>query len=368
MPSAWLRSAYPAAPAFECPDLLDDLLRQAIADVPLTRWYELVVLHRSRSGQLVLTGCQLFPPAAQRGDRRPLTIHCEPSDENGTVFAVITAEPERRFRLVSLTSAKLPPGSYPLTAELGRPGLVRFHGLPVELRPDQRSWPELVAAVPERLDLVESAHLICMVEVSGTSDQVLERLERIEQLVQLVADGAKDRLTVSLISYGPHSVDRGGPEVPLRVLTWAGGSDAALAALGQLRERGAAEPGYPRAAQLECVLAEVADRLTAHDGRPFLVAVGLRPAFPSRVDPDSEIIPCPMRHDWRRALQQLREHPGIAFGAIHDGPWEEIWNELGHDAAARMDAVNTRGFAADLGLLSLTVQHVPFPLVDGKGG
>ena len=86
---------------------------------------------------------------------------------------------------------------------------------------------------------------ICMVEVSGTSDQVLERLERIEQLVQLVADGAKDRLAVSLISYGPHSVDRGGPEVPLRVLTWAGGSDAALAALSQLRDAALRNPVTP---------------------------------------------------------------------------------------------------------------------------
>ena len=74
-----------------------------------------------------------------------------------------------------------------------------------------------------------------------------------------------------------------------------------------------------------------------------------------------------------QGAEQLREHPGIAFGAIHDGPWEEIWNELGHDAAARVDAVNMHGFAADLGLLrlavelgllSLTVQPVPFPLVD----
>jgi hypothetical protein len=374
----WLRYAYPAAPAFQCTAPLDDLLRRAIADVPLTQRYELVVLRRARSGELVLTGCQLFSPGAQRGDRRSFTIRCEPSDENGTVFAVVTAEPEYRFQLVSLQSAKLTPDRYHLTAELRRPGLVRFHGLPAGLRTDYRSWPELVAAVPERLDPAEPAHLICVVEVSGASDQALERLERIGQLVGCAADDAKDRLAVSLISYGPHSVDRGGPEVPLKVWTWADSSDAALSALGQLRDRGPAELGYPRAAQLECVLTEVADRLTGREGRPFLVAVGSRPAFPKRVDPASEIIPCPRGRDWRRALHRLREHPGIAFGAIHDhGMEEEIWSQLSHDASTRVDAVDMQGFAADLGLLSLTVelglrsltvQPVPFPLVDVAEG
>jgi hypothetical protein len=372
-----LRSAYPAVPAFESTYLLDDLLRQAIADAPLTKAYELVVLHRTPSGEPQLTGCQLFPPRAQRGDRCSLTIRCEPSDGNGTAFAIVTVGRDRRFQLVSLQSATLTPDRYHLTAELRRPGLVRFHGLPTQLRPDYRSWPELVAAVPQRLP-AEPAHLICMVEVSGTGDRVLERLERIEQLVQLVADGAKDRLAVSLISYGPHSVDRDGPEIAPTVLTWASNTDAALSALIQLRGRGAEELGYPHATQLECVLTEVARRLDAHQGRPFLVAVGSRPAFPSRVDPVSEIIPCPRRRDWRWALQQLRrEHRGIAFGAIHDGPGGDIWNELGHDASARMDAVNMQGFAADLGLLrlavelgllSLTVQQVPFPLVDAEGG
>ena len=54
--------------------------------------------------------------------------------------------------LVSMASAKLPPGTYTVTATLRRPGTVSFDGLPAPLRKDTRSWAELCATVPGRLD------------------------------------------------------------------------------------------------------------------------------------------------------------------------------------------------------------------------
>jgi hypothetical protein len=339
-----------------------------IADDVLTQWYELVVLRRTRSGRLVLEGCQLFPPNAQRGDRQSFTVRCESSGGSGTVFAIVTYEPPRNFRLVSVESASLAPGRYELAAELMRPDVIRFHGLPSELRADHRSWQDLVGAIPARIDMYQPAHLICAVEVSGTPDQVQERLFRIEQLIGQVT--AEERmLSVSLISYGPHSFDRKVPEEPARMLTWASASDEALYALEGLTDRGATETGYSRAAQLECALAKVAGRITGQHGRPVLVTVGSRPPFPHRMDPVSEILPCPDRKNWRRAVQQIGVHPGITFGAIHDrGPDdEEIWRCLGSDAIAHLKAVNMRRFAASLGLLSPTVQPVPFPIVERAG-
>lgn len=356
---------YPQAPVFHDATPLDEVLRAVIADDTLTQWYELVVLRRTRSGRLVLRGCQLFPPSAQRGDRRTVRIRCEPSDAGGTVFAVIAAEPVRHFRLVSVESASVPPGSYDLTAELIRPGLVRFRGLPTELSADQRTWSELVSAIPARFDLPQPAHLICAVEVSGTADWVEERLSRIRQLIELAA---APELSVSVISYGSHSFARTEPEEPATMLTWESTPDAALAAVEELGSRGPAPTGYPRAAQIECVLAAVGRRLTRHPGRPVLVTAGSRPAFPHRTDPVSEILPCPARHDWRRELRRLREYPGIAFGAIHDSdPADQIWESLGREAIGHAYAMDIPRFAADLGLFSHAAQTVPFPLLEKTG-
>jgi hypothetical protein len=357
-----LHGASPGAPVFHSTVPLEEVLRDVIDNDPLTEWYELVVLRRTRSGRLVFQSHPLIPPGAERGYRQDLTVRCEPSDEHGTVFAVVAAE-QAGFRLVSVSSVSLDPGVYHLTAELLRPGEVGFAGLPERPRPDHRSWSELVAAVPERLDRRESAHLICAVEVCGTTEQFEERISRIEQLIE-GAESADGRLAVSLICYGPHSFDR-AVEEPASALAWAGTSDDALSALAGQRERGPVQAGYPYAAQLECALTEVARRLTGREGRPVLVTVGSRPPFPPRVDPRTQILPCPYRRDWRLALGRLRGYPGATFGAIGDhDPDSGIWNQLCSTAFAREDAVDVRRFAAALGLSIDAVQYVPFPLVE----
>jgi len=157
------------------------------------------------------------------------------------------------------------------------------------------------------------------------------------------------------------------------VLTWAQGGGAALAALNNLknrvRARDAVEEGYMRAAQLECVLATVAEELARQDGqgaRPVVVTIASRAAFPHQLDPVSEIVPCPERNDWRRILGELLEHPGIAFGLISDhDPDEEIWTHLSSGAFASMTDVvfNVQLFAERLGLLS-RAEDVPFPLIE----
>ena len=356
---------------FTCSTPLDDELRHVLAGDPLTQWYELVALYRTAQGRLVFTTRQLFAPGAGCGARESLTIRCEPSDDTGTVFAVMAYRyDERTFRLVSQQVANVPPGTYDLTAELRRPGDVRFRlrELSVKFRKDRRSWDELVAHVPARLDRFRPAHLIVAIEVCGAAARVSERIHRAEQLIRVVASGADGPLHVSLISYGPHAVHRDDAEEPVTVLAWAQSSGVALAGLARLRERGAAAPGYSRAAQLECVLAEVAGKLTDEYGRPVLVTIGSRPAFPSRVDRVSEIIPCPKRMDWRAAWLHLRQRPGIAFGVICDhSPGREIWRHLGSDAAEQLQAADVRRFAADLSLVSSTAQYIPFPLVEPEG-
>jgi hypothetical protein len=377
------QAEHPYARAFPSPVPADDLLEEATARVPLppSVWYELVLLRRSRSGRLELTAQQLFLPEARRGDNRLFTVRCEVSDENGTVFAVAARDAAFNFELVSSVSARIPPGTYDITATLLRPGRVRFDGLPVKLTEDGRSWLEVVSAVPDRLDRIGPAHLIVAIEVCGTAADLQARVDRVSQLIREVGDGADGPVAASLLTYASHSHDRWTADEPVTTLAWAQTEARPLDdRLDELRAREPAASRYPRAAQVECMLVEVARWLNraevAPAGRPVLVTVGDKPAFPHRLDPASGILPCPQRHDWRATFLGLaHDHAGMAFGVIRDreasgvpgNRADDIWHRLGTDANATVNTFDVRPFAIGLGLLSATIQYLPLPLAVTEG-
>jgi len=337
--------------------------------------YELVALRRAAGGQLELATIPLFGPGARSGDHRRFRIRCALSDEHGTVFAVAACERPHGHRLMSVQSGQIPPGSYQPTAELVQPGTVSFRDLPVTLREDRRRWGDIVAQIPDRLERVRPTHLILAIETSGVTDHVGERIDRARQLVRRAVDGANgangadDQLRVSLLSYGPHAVPDREADAQVRTLAWADTSENALTEIAMLAEQGAAPLGYWRAAQLECLLTELASRVSNADGRPVLVTIGSRPAFPARVDLASEIIPCPRKRNWMTAWQFLRENLGFAFGAItdHGRQDEDIWACLGSTAFAPLSAVDPWRFAAKLGLAAATRQTLPLPLIEPEG-
>lgn len=374
------RDAHPDARSFRSLASVGELLDEATARVPLPSavWYELVLLRRSRSGRLEFTSQELFLPEARRGDTRSFTVRCAPSDENGTVFAVAARNAAFEFSLISMRSAWIPPDTYDVTARLLRRGSVRFEGLPVKLREETRSWPDLAAALPERLDAVGPAHVIFAVELCGSDDEVQARVDRVGQLISVIRDGTDGPLRFSLLSYAAHSHDPRATDEPVTVLAWAEtDADRVDRRLGWLRAHGPAMSSYDRAAQIECALAEVAERLresASSTGRPVLIMLGHRPPFPHRVDPVSRIIPCPLRRDWRALVNRLTaSNPGMAFGAIRDGetgsgslfddPADEIWRCLGTDAyVAASDALDPLNFTGRLGLLNPAPHYLPFPL------
>jgi hypothetical protein len=337
-------------------------LREAVRNTPLTRWYELVVLKKTASGRLGLDAHPLFPPGAEYGYPQQISFRCEPSDNHGTVFAVITRDGQF-LRPVTIQSALVPPGEYEVTAVLTRPGNVRFEGLPTELQPDPRPWPEIVVTVPRRLTPMPSVHLICLLEMAGDDAQVRRRIDRLDQLIKTVSAGQP--LATSLISYGPHAFDRLQHEETVRIRLWAGTEQEASAALAALAARAKPADEYSRAARLECALAEVVSRLTTRDGRPVIVTAGGRPPFPPRSDLQTEIIPCPARQDWRWHLKQLRSGPDISFGALYDGetPAGEPWLTLGREVLESPSVADMSGFAARVGLRD-PQQCVPFPLIN----
>jgi len=268
-------------------------------------------------------------------------------------------------------------GSYNLTAELTRPGLVRFEGLPVRLEPEKRGWAELVGSVPAWLPAPEKTHLICAVEVSGPRDIVEKRLDRISRLIRHSAVNGSGLLKVSLIAYGPHVFGRGETDEPPEIMVWAASREAALTAVRRLSDREPAAAGYPAAAQLECVLTDIHRLLDTDDGRPVLVTAGSRPPFPERADASTGILPCPRRNNWREAMHRLQKVERIALGAIRDevppvrfrDPQDDdVWTALGATAVTTTDPVDLYDFPEQLGLLSAAARHVPFPLVDGERG
>ncbi|MGV9777616.1 hypothetical protein [Streptosporangium sp. NPDC003464] len=366
----WLRAAHPAAQVLRTEAPIAARVREVMADDPLTRSYELVVvLVDPDTSRPRLTSRQLFPLGSRPGARIRVALRCEAAGAHGTAFAVVTWQgPEPR--LLSVQSAPVTPGRYEVTAELIRPGRVRFTGLPA-LSPDPRDWNQLVAALPDRLPgRTGPAHLVCAVEVCGADDQVAERLSRARQMISSASGEIGGLLRVSLLAYAAHSYDPSAPELPVRVAAWEAGAGEALNALGALEERGAVARGYPyhpHAAQFEDMLAVVVERLGRADPAPAVVlTVGGRPPHPARTD-QSRILPCPHRHDWRKLVAALRQRQGTVLGAICDQPADQAhqaWHRIGAAALAHLEAVDVRGLAADLGLVAPSPVHLPFPLLD----
>ena len=349
-----------------------DLLREAIGNSRLTRWYDLVVLNEEPGGKLQTSRLPLFQPGAVSGGRtEPFHVRCAPTDNRGTVFAVVahgpSAEPFLTSRLhpVQVQSAVVAPGTYWVTALLSRPGRVRFDGLPALLSAEQRPLAELLRQLPEQLRVLEPVHLACLIEVSGGDARLRRRIDRLEQLIA-AADAGTRELSVSVISYGPHAVERGVPDEPATLLARATTAERAIRVLRGLMGRRVPAHEYERAAQTECALDELSRLLSARngrDGRPVVVTAGGRPPHPPRVDIQSEIIPCPRRVDWNTMIARLQKVPAIRFGALYDpNAIGVIWRGLGRDAIATVDRVDIPGFARQLGLVKRT-QGAPFPLL-----
>ena len=357
---------------------LSEVLLDVLRSDPLTVWYELMILRQVGGGYLETATIPLFPRGAQRGDEEQLTVHCGRSDTTGTVFAVVARDQMLTYWLVSKQSAVIPPATYELTAELLRPGKVRFTGLLVDLRDDPRDWDEIIRTVPDRLELPQPTHLIIAIECSGAAPDVRDRIGRAEQLVRYVARQPDNQAVFSLLGYGPHAVHRTDPDVPVTSLAWRDGATDMLDVLGRLADAEPAPLGYPAAAQIECLLAAVTTSLGTPGGgeaRPVLVTIGARPAFPNRVN-SSRIIPC-RKHDWRAEVLRLQRYPGITFGAIRDrspsygfdvgGPGDEVWQHLGSTAFAWLDAVDVPGLAIALGLVPPPAPPMPLPFAATGG-
>jgi hypothetical protein len=363
-------------PVYPCRTSLKQLVRDAIRISPLVQGYELAALRKLPDGYVELVSRPLFPVGSSTGIEVKATVAVEPTDSEGTTFAVVTRDPrpeipplERDLQPVQVESAVIDPGTHELTVRLDRPGRVTFPGLSMLAKSPAgsdelwRLWRDRLRRVPERLTKAARVHLVCVVEATGGDVLMGHRIDRLAKLISEAEQGVSE-LNVSVISYGPHSVSWALDEEPYRVRLWVGPGQAAERALRVLPGRVASELEYPLAAQLECVLHGLAGHLAAADGRPVIVTAGGRPPHPDEMDTNTGLIPCPDRVNWRRHIDAI-DGLGASFGALHDPNCTgAIWGSLGRDASGTVDdAVDITDFAARLGLREAG-QTVPFPFID----
>jgi hypothetical protein len=258
-----------------------------------------------------------------------------------------------------------------------RPGHTQFElaGTPLQLSKEKRSWQQISGTIPERLAVPDPVHLICAIEISGGAERLIQRVRRLEEIISAADTGGRP-LKTSVVAYGPHAVEPTATEEPATTLAWAKTPDQAIRELRGLLSRSPQEHEYPRAAQLECALHEIAAKLTPGDKRTELVTVrrtalvtaGSRPPHPPAVDLRTEIIPCRLRLNWRSELHELtRRAAGLRFGALCDtDAIGEIWRHLGQDAIGEVKAVEAAAFVERLGLREPS-HAIPFPLIRQRG-
>ena len=156
-----------------------------------------------------------------------------------------------------------------------------------------------------------------------------QRIDRLEELINEAQAGGLP-LRVSVVAYGAHGVAWKVDDRPPEIRAWAAPGDEAIKALRGLAGRQVDEREYQRAAQLECALKLVRERLVPADGRPVIVTAGGRPAHPPGLDTSRQLIPCPDWVDGMAELGWLLRLPGITFGALRDPKCRGgIWEPLG---------------------------------------
>jgi hypothetical protein len=355
----------PAASTRVSPVPLGPLLRRLAEDTALHQPYELVVaVVHPTSRQVMLQSRQLFAEGAQPGDEAVLPVRCVPSDENGTVLAVVTWH-DREPQPLSTQVVKLRPGTYRLRAVLDGPERVRFVE-PAGAAPEQRRWSELLSLIPERLEpTVAAVDLICGVELGGDREEVDARLSLVRELVKILDDECPepDRLRIAILGYGEHELDTRRDEPRVVRGRWLAPAATALDALAQLR---AVEPDYHEAAPVEDMLHEVAGRLEPVERKTVLMTVGGRPPHPPRPNVNG-ILPCRHGHDWTKLLRKVERRTDVSRIAVVDrlnAKDRPAWRRLGADALRELHHTEPRRLGIDIGVLMPQVQRLPFPVLD----
>ncbi|OAA29614.1 hypothetical protein UG55_1001119 [Frankia sp. EI5c] len=370
----------------------------ALARVPLTVGYGLVVADVDPvTRQVRLRTRDLFAAGTVAAGGRPPTAEVTvavpglaPAELALAIVAggpvgVHTGSDPYRWAPIAFGWAEVSPGSeLRLRLALDGPGRVRFLE-PDGVRVDNPGpgWPELLAHLP-RYYGASPADVVCLVETAGTDQAVAPRLRLVEELLALVeaehADPGSVRFAV--LGFDDHDFlggSRRGREPTVR----AAGPGTVDQVRAELRDWRPSAPQHDFAAAIEDALAAAARLPWRRGAAAALVTVGARPPHPPRQEADDLTLPCLVRHDWRRIMDDLAAERGPRRVAVRGQPSADLaqagpdapararaaWNALGADALLDLGTASARQVADALGLLTGPAgQPLPLPLGTGAAG
>ncbi|WP_018500890.1 hypothetical protein [Parafrankia discariae] len=364
----------------------------ALRRVPLAVSYGLVVAEVDQATRQVrLRTRDLFHPGAVATGGQPPTAEVTvtapgfaPAElalaivAGGPVSAHTDSDPYR-WAPIALGWAAVAPGTeLRLRLALDGPGRVRFLE-PDGIRVDNpgSGWPELLAGLP-RYYGASPVDVVCLVETAGTAQAVAPRLRLVEDLLALVeaehADPESLRFTV--LGFDDHDFlgrSRRGREPTVR----AAGPGTVTRVRAVLRDWRPSAPQHDFAAALEDALAAAARLPWRRGAAAALVTIGARPPHPPRQEADDLTLPCLVRHDWRRIMDDLVAERGprrvavrgelstdlAQAGAAVPARAGTAWNVLGADALLRLGTASARQVAEALGVLAGPAgRPLPLPL------
>jgi hypothetical protein len=329
------------------------------------------------SGALIIETRPLFRPGDAQGAESVLTLRRVPGDRDTTTLAVAisgdaspagTAVNDTGLDVLSLHSMPVPDQPvYQVRAVLDAPGRIRFTE-PAGVTPLSRSWQDVLAALPDRLDLQDGpVDLVCALELAGPKSLVDRRRDLVRDLLRHLAAehlGDGSRLRVGLLGCTDHVFAPGEERRKVVRVKALGPLPGSLLALARFE---GSDIRYQPAAPVEDLLfmarGMLADSAAAGRAARLLLVAG-RPPHPSTLT--GLIHPCPFRCDWRALARSLADCliPVVAVADAMPGraATAAFWGQVASAGLRALDDASVPGIAADLGLTVRRGQRPGIPL------
>jgi hypothetical protein len=367
--SARARLLRVALPPSGVASLAGGVLDSLTAAMPLLHGYGVVVASVDPvSGAVRPETRLLFQPGDGPGAEASVTLRRFPGDRDPATLAVAVDGSGPDSQVVSVYSVPQPEQpTYRVSAVLEAAGRIRFTQ-PRGITPDERPWPDLLAAMPKQVDVRPGPlDLVCAIELAGSKEQVDRRRDLVRALLERL-DGEypdAESLRVGLLGCTDHVFSPGEERRRVVRREPLGPVPDALAALGGFR---GAEIRYRDAAPIEDMLHEAhrmlaADRAAGRAGRLLLVA-GRRPHPPALGA--GLVQPCPFRCDWAALIRQLAQ-AAVAVVAVADempgrAARNAFWAQAGRAGVHALTETNARRVGEDLGVFVRHSHRIAVPL------
>jgi hypothetical protein len=367
---ATLPAPAPSAPATTAvPETLAEAYALALAEVS------------PRDRQVRLVAHELFPagtPVEPAGVTAEVPVELPGSTPaDGVLLALVRGTTAPPATWVPVAAARLPrpvAGRARVEVVLTAPDQAHFAAPPNALQ-STVDWSALVDGLPGSYG-VAPVDLTVLVELGGlTAAPALARLELVRDLLELLRTEHPDpmSLRIGVVGYDDHVIDARGPRGSVVHAGSLSSLDGAVAALAGLRP---SKRQLFTAAPIEDALLAVVGSDWRRDATQVVATVGSLPPHPPGAAADCRVPRCPLKHDWRTTMKELRGTRDTRFVAIQgeaERPlrgggraWPELadqaWAALGADGRREQAPTDARELALLAGAMPARTALLELPL------